>query len=130
METGREGWGGVRANGVEQEEGTEKGVRVGYLSRGPRVPGHATVRYDTRCYEYFNVRSKADISQLNLPHGRLSDARNDITAYRPLAISQSRELFRVVPLPLCQSRTDYNIIIIRSTRGPQHVRGMRALYDY
>jgi len=24
-------------------------------------------RYDTRCY--FNVRSKADISQLNLPHG-------------------------------------------------------------
>ena len=30
---------------------------------------YATVRYDTRCY--FNVRSKADISQLNLglPHG-------------------------------------------------------------
>ena len=26
-----------------------------------------TIRYDTRCY--FNVRSKADISQLNLPHG-------------------------------------------------------------
>jgi len=25
------------------------------------------VRYDTRCY--FSVRSKADISQLNLPHG-------------------------------------------------------------
>jgi len=25
------------------------------------------MRYDTRCY--FNVRSKADISQLNLPHG-------------------------------------------------------------
>ena len=24
------------------------------------------IRYDTRCY--FNVRSKADISQLNLPH--------------------------------------------------------------
>jgi len=24
-------------------------------------------RYDTRCY--FNVHSKADISQLNLPHG-------------------------------------------------------------
>ena len=24
-------------------------------------------KYDTRCY--FNVRSKADISQLNLPHG-------------------------------------------------------------
>ena len=28
-----------------------------------------TIRYDTRCY--FNVRSKADISQLNLPHGSL-----------------------------------------------------------
>jgi len=27
----------------------------------------ATIRYDTRCY--FNVRSKADMSQLNLPHG-------------------------------------------------------------
>jgi len=26
-----------------------------------------TIRYDTRCY--FNVRSKADMSQLNLPHG-------------------------------------------------------------
>ena len=26
-----------------------------------------SIRYDTRCY--FNVRSKADISQLNLPHG-------------------------------------------------------------
>ena len=25
------------------------------------------IRYDTRCY--FNVRSKADISQLDLPHG-------------------------------------------------------------
>jgi len=27
-------------------------------------------RYDTRCY--FNVRSKADISQLNLSHGKQS----------------------------------------------------------
>jgi len=26
-----------------------------------------TTRYDTRCY--FNVRSKADMSRLNLPHG-------------------------------------------------------------
>jgi len=26
-----------------------------------------SIRYDTRCY--FNVRSKADTSQLNLPHG-------------------------------------------------------------
>jgi len=29
-----------------------------------------TIRYDTRCY--FNVRSKAGISQLNLPHGNNS----------------------------------------------------------
>ena len=27
-----------------------------------------TIRYDTRCY--FNVRSKADMSQLNLLHGK------------------------------------------------------------
>ena len=26
-----------------------------------------TIRYDTRCY--FNVRSKADMSRFNLPHG-------------------------------------------------------------
>jgi len=26
-----------------------------------------TIRYDTRCY--FNVRSKANMSQFNLPHG-------------------------------------------------------------
>jgi len=30
-------------------------------------PVPLTIRYDTRCY--FNVRSKADISQHNLPHG-------------------------------------------------------------
>jgi len=30
-----------------------------------------TIRYDTRYY--FNVRSKADISQLNLPHGTSPD---------------------------------------------------------
>ena len=29
--------------------------------------GLKTIRYDTRCY--FNVRSKADMSRLNLPHG-------------------------------------------------------------
>ena len=31
------------------------------------VRKNTTIRYDTSCY--FNVRSKADISQLNLPHG-------------------------------------------------------------
>ena len=29
--------------------------------------GYDTIRYDTR--SYFNVHSKADVSQLNLPHG-------------------------------------------------------------
>ena len=36
-------------------------------SRKLRIMVTVTIRYDTRCY--FNVRSKADISQLNLPHG-------------------------------------------------------------
>jgi len=36
-------------------------------SFGARTMLDITIRYDTRCY--FNVRSKADISQLNLPHG-------------------------------------------------------------
>ena len=38
-------------------------IHDGVLLRGEP----AMIRYDTRCY--FNVRSKADISQLNLPHG-------------------------------------------------------------
>jgi len=38
------------------------------LVRGPQFENRwDKVRYDTRCY--FNVRSKADMSQLNLPHG-------------------------------------------------------------
>ena len=32
-----------------------------------RLLYYDTIRYDTSCY--FNVRSKADMSQLNLPHG-------------------------------------------------------------
>jgi len=36
-----------------------------------------TIRYDTR--RYFNVRSKADMSRLNLPHG--NDARPIINTY-------------------------------------------------
>jgi len=37
-----------------------------------RVNRHIT-RYDTRCY--FNVGSKANISQLNLPHGANNSRR-------------------------------------------------------
>jgi len=35
-----------------------------------------TIRYDMRCY--FNVRSKADISQLNLPHVVVSTSSMEI----------------------------------------------------
>jgi len=35
-----------------------------------------TIRYDTRCY--FNVRSIADISQLNLPHGKTGTNINSL----------------------------------------------------
>jgi len=47
--------------------------RINEVNR-PRPPHHLStvaaitiLRYDTRCY--FNVRSKEDMSQLNLPHG-------------------------------------------------------------
>ena len=36
-------------------------------ARCPTCRPTNNIRYDTRCY--FNVRSKADMSQLNLPHG-------------------------------------------------------------
>jgi len=42
------------------QRGVAKGLKVPCLFM-------IAIRYDTRCY--FNVRSKADISQLNLPHG-------------------------------------------------------------
>ena len=37
--------------------------------RWPRAANviNSSIQYDTRCY--FNVRSKADMSRLNLPHG-------------------------------------------------------------
>jgi len=37
---------------------------MGHIRLGPK---YDTIRYDTRCY--FNVRSKADMSRFNLPHG-------------------------------------------------------------
>ena len=40
-------------------------ISILFIEVGPHC-GY-TIRYDTRYY--FNVRSKADISQLNLPHG-------------------------------------------------------------
>jgi len=44
-----------------------------------------TIRYDTRCY--FNVRSKADISQLNLPHGKLNLHLHVVVLVRSLALT-------------------------------------------
>ena len=35
--------------------------------------------YDTRCY--FNVRSKADISQLNLPQSKVAQYHNNIVTF-------------------------------------------------
>ena len=54
----------------QQRQSTE-GDSVGtYAGRKLRADLQVGIRYDTRCY--FNVRSKADISQLNLPHGTAS----------------------------------------------------------
>ena len=50
---------------------TGESIRRGDLTVGEptwqRLDLSATIRYDTRCY--FNVRTKANMSQLNLPHG-------------------------------------------------------------
>ena len=67
------------------------------------------IRYDTR--SYFNVRSKADISQLNLPHGKrgrsgLVVSTSDCGVRRPLqvritprAVVLSRQLGLDMPTP-------------------------------
>ena len=47
-------------------------------------------RYDTRCY--FNVRSKADISQLNLPQGLLSPCKGEAFPLPPSPHLRSRAL--------------------------------------
>jgi len=50
---------------------------VYYNFRNTFVPYGHTIRYDTRCY--FNVRSKANMSRLNIPHG--TDNWLDIVDY-------------------------------------------------
>ena len=47
-----------------------------YAEHGQLWLKHDTRRYDTRCY--FNVRSKADMSQLNLPHVSLMSCANSV----------------------------------------------------
>jgi len=46
---------------------TSRSVRMWILYRPLQQTATTVIRYDTRCY--FNVHSKADISQLNLPNG-------------------------------------------------------------
>jgi len=41
--------------------------RLPAADRDEAATRYDTIRYDTRCY--FNVQSKAGMSQLNLPHG-------------------------------------------------------------
>jgi len=43
------------------------GIYFQRYARGQTRQTHIHDTYNTRCY--FNVRSKADMSQLNLPHG-------------------------------------------------------------
>ena len=50
----------IEALGEIRWRRTKSYLKVGYIR-------YDTIRYDTRCC--FNVRSKADMSQLNLPHG-------------------------------------------------------------
>jgi len=51
----------------QQSESTFDANEMDFLVRQGNLRLGEDLRYDTRCY--FNVRSKADISQLNLPHG-------------------------------------------------------------
>ena len=67
---GRHGAGGGRAGGRRQGQlvvtSRHAVEHLGQVGRALQDRLLRT-RYDTRCY--FNVRSKADTSQLNLPHG-------------------------------------------------------------
>ena len=51
----------------EEREPSRFADGVGENYRENRDRNSVTIRYDTTCY--FNVRSKADVSRLNLPHG-------------------------------------------------------------
>ena len=60
------------------------------------APCMASARWCTRCY--FNVRSKADISQLNLPHGlrQMSGGQMSLTCI-PLLIPATTFHLDIVP---------------------------------
>jgi len=71
-----------------------------------------TIRYDTRCY--FNVRSKADISQLNLPH-LLREFRVTKKVYlystqnQNAAFSGTLRLHWYIPIVVCHQSVDIDI---------------------
>ena len=55
-------------------------VRANVTTKLPASTDHGlvdytTIRYDAICY--FNVRSKADMSQLNLPHGNYNEKEGE-----------------------------------------------------
>ena len=52
-----------RNHSLSDEHGAEKSAKPISIT----LLSDTLLRYDTRCY--FNVQSKADTSQLNLPHG-------------------------------------------------------------
>ena len=66
--------------------------------------GYDTIRYDTRCY--FNVRSKANMSQLNLPHGCNPEPFFPIAEFgtEDSLISRSRD-----PARITESRREHGI---------------------
>ena len=55
---------------LRHQDNAETGQTSAFVNRNRRRDkGYDTIRYDTIRECYFNVRSKADMSQLNLPHG-------------------------------------------------------------
>ena len=65
-----------------------------------------TIRYDARCC--FNVRSKADVSQFNLPHGSvLSRRHHSLLIVLTLALGGGRNVRRILvrgSMPPCRLR--------------------------
>ena len=78
------------------------------------IPLHViAVRYDTRCY--FNVRSKADISRLNLPHG--------ILIYRT-------ELWKLENQCVKSSLQHMHLLSTRIPVSPEYLQHIDRLWHY
>jgi len=102
------------------------------------------IRYDTRCY--FNVRSKADITQLNLPHGKMRDTwtklvstgntearngyyvTNDVTVGRRLFCLHTLGIFREDKMSdLVEMHVFLDFIILESGLPRSHPRHFSKL---